>query len=304
MRVSKRLSQVLQTSKEIPFDDTTKIIIISDCHRGDNSRSDNFAKNKNIYLAALRYYLKEDYIYIEIGDGDELWENKYLSTVINNHIDVFTLLSKFYRKKRLYMLFGNHDIIKRNRWLRKNIMREFYDEKRKKYITLFPHIEIDEGLILRYNETGDTIFLTHGHQGDFFNDNVWKLTRFLVRYVWKPLELIGVRNPTSAATNHNRQKSVEKKLISWSIKNKQMIIAGHTHRAVIPEVGEHLYFNDGCCTHPRHITCIEIVNGEISLVKWDVKFKENRTLYIDREIISGPTKLKDYFDSVDKLSEK
>ena len=55
------------------------------------------------------------------------------------------------------MLFGNHDIIKEIDGL-ENIMREFYDEKRKIYY-LFPHIEIDEGLILRYNETGDTIFL-------------------------------------------------------------------------------------------------------------------------------------------------
>jgi predicted phosphodiesterase len=108
----------------------------------------------------------------------------------------------------------------------------------------------------------------------------------------------------STATNGNKQKTVEKKLISWTIKNQQMLIAGHTHRAVFPKVGNHLYFNDGCCTHLRYITCIEIENGFISLVKWDVKVSENRSLHVDREIIAGPIKLRDFFDSKSKLKVK
>ena len=55
MGVAKKLSKLLHESKELTFDDSTKIVLFSDCHRGDNSRSDNFAKNKNLYLAALKY---------------------------------------------------------------------------------------------------------------------------------------------------------------------------------------------------------------------------------------------------------
>ena len=33
------------------------------------------------------------------------------------------------------------------------------------------------------------------------------------------------------------------------------------------------FFNDGSCVHPRSITGIEIENGEISLIKWEISTK-------------------------------
>lgn len=301
MTVSKRLSQVFNSSKEIPFDDYSKIIIMSDCHRGIGNLGDQFAKNQNLFLAALRHYLNENYTYIEIGDGDELWENRNLGKIITSHSDVFRLMANFYKKDRLYMLFGNHDNIKRDKYLRNTMLKEYFDKRTQKYISLFPDIEIYEGLILKYAQTGDKIFLAHGHQGDFLNDTAWRAARLLVRHLWRPLELIGIRNPTSAATNDKIKNSVERKLIAWTIKNKQMLIAGHTHRHMFPQIGEHLYFNDGCCTHPCNITGIEIVNGTISLIKWNVKTREDRSLFVDREILEGPIKLKEYFDSISSL---
>jgi UDP-2,3-diacylglucosamine pyrophosphatase LpxH len=301
MTVARRLSQVFASSQKISFDDTSKIIIMSDCHRGYGNHGDNFLKNQNLFYTALRYYYNEGYTYIEIGDGDELWENRYLSPIITNYNDIFLLMSKFYKKDRFHMLFGNHDIVKKNEYVKSNILQKYFDEHHQKYISLFPHINIYEGLILNYKKTKDKIFLIHGHQGDFLNDTIWKFARLLVRYLWKPLELIGVRNPTSAATNDKKKKVTEKRLIDWTIKNKQMLIAGHTHRAMFPQIGEHLYFNDGCCINPHYITGIEINDGSISLIKWMVKTRDNRNLFIDREILIGPIKLKDYFNSTSQL---
>jgi hypothetical protein len=48
---------------------------------------------------------------------------------------------------------------------------------------------------------------------------------------------------------------------------------------------------------PRHITGIEIQNGEIMLVKWAVKPKEDGALYIIREILAGPKKLNEILDA-------
>lgn len=297
MDTHKKLSKVFDTSKEISFNDDSKIIIMSDCHRGNGSFNDNFAKNKNIYLAALRYYYKKGFTYIEIGDGDELWENEHLESIIASHNDVFSLLSKFYQRKRLYMLYGNHDIQKIDDYIKTSVLKEYYNKYTKKNMPLFADINIEEGLILNYEKTGDKIFLTHGHQGDFLNDTIWKIARLLAKYLWGPLELIGIRNPTSVAINDRCKNKVEKKLIAWTKNNNQMLIAGHTHRTVFPKPGKHLYFNDGCCTYACHITGIEITNSCISLIKWSVKTKEDRTLFIDREIIDGPIKLRDYFNS-------
>jgi UDP-2,3-diacylglucosamine pyrophosphatase LpxH len=293
-----RISQVFETAEQIPFDDSSKIVLMSDCHRGDGSWADEFLKNQNLYFAALNYYYNEKYTYIEIGDGDELWENNKLSDIINTHSDAFWMLSKFYNAGRLYMIFGNHDIVKKNNKFVKSDLYQYFDEQEKKYIALFQNMKTHEGLILKHRYTSDKIFLIHGHQADYFNDKMWRLTRFIVTYLRKPLELFGMNDFTSAAKNYKKKKSIERKLIEWVKREKNMLIAGHTHRPVFPEVGEPLYFNDGSSVHPRCITAIEIAAGSIILAKWSVKIRNDSTLFIGREVLAGPRKLKDYFNGV------
>jgi len=110
------------------------------------------------------------------------------------------------------------------------------------------------------------------------------------------LELLGANNPTSTAKDYRKKERVERKLTQWVIKENCMIITGHTHRPMLPEIGEPLYFNDGSCVHPRCIIAIEIVKGEVVLVKWATKTKKDGTLTISKEILAGPRKLRNYFD--------
>jgi predicted phosphodiesterase len=93
------------------------------------------------------------------------------------------------------------------------------------------------------------------------------------------------------------KNSVDIKLIEWSSKHNQLLICGHTHRPVFPKPGESLYFNDGSCVHPRCITAIEIRNGTIALVKWAEMTRADRTLYVGRQILEGPTRLLEYFQA-------
>ncbi len=83
--------------------------------------------------------------------------------------------------------------------------------------------------------------------------------------------------------------------MNWTIEQNQMLIAGHTHRPVFPKPGEPLYFNDGSCVHPRCITAIEIENAAISLVKWTIKVRKDRSLYVERLVLEGPSPLNTYF---------
>lgn len=295
MNTTKRLSKVYESAEEFVFDDSLKVVLMSDCHRGKGDWADEFSKNQNICFVALNHYYNKGYTYIEVGDGDELWENRNFSDVKRIHSHIFWLLSKFYKENRLKFIFGNHDMVKKNPTFVKSNMYEYYDEENKKNISLFKDIKIHEGLILKYNSTNNKIFLVHGHQGDLLNDRFWRLSRFLVRYLWRPLNMFGVKDPTSAAENHHKKHKVEKRLIKWAKSEKQMLIAGHTHRPMVPEMGEPLYFNIGSCVHPRCITAIELEFGNISLVKWYVNTKEDGTLFIDRKVLVGPQKLKDYF---------
>ena len=296
MDTLKRITQVFEAAEEVPFDDASKIVFMSDCHRGDGSWADDFSRNQNPYFAALTQYYNEGFTYIEIGDGDELWKNKRLSDIVENHSNVFWLLSKFYKEGRLHLIYGNHDIVKRSPKFVKRNLQQYYDEREKRYMPLFENIKVHEGLVLRHTSTGDRIFLMHGHQVDFLNDKLWRLARFLVRYLWRPLETYGVNDPTRTAKNYYKKEAVGNKLTEWVVKEKQMLIAGHNHRPMFPEVGEAPYFNDGCCVHPRCITAIEIINGFILLVKWHVSTREDGTLFIGREVLAGPKKLNDYFN--------
>jgi UDP-2,3-diacylglucosamine pyrophosphatase LpxH len=297
MSTFKRVSQVFKTAEEIPFDDSSKIVLMSDCHRGNGSWSDAFSKNENLYFVALSYYYNEKFTYIEIGDGDDLWKNNNFSDIKQEHSDVFWLLSKFFKEERLHFIFGNHDIVKKNSKYVKNNLYEYYDEREKKTVSLFKNIKIHEGLILRYAVTNDKILLIHGHQGKCINDRMWWLGRFLCRTLWEPLSSLGINNPTSAAKNHYTKEAVEKKLTEWVKRKKHMLIAGHTHRPMFPETGDLPYFNAGSSVHPRCITAIEIIGGSILLVKWNVKTKEDGSLYIGKEVLAGPRKLKDYFNA-------
>lgn len=293
MSVYKRLSQVYHSADIIPFDQNSRIVLMSDCHRGDGNWNDNFAHNQNLFFAALNYYYEQNFIYIELGDGDELWENRDINQIITMHSDAYWLMSQFYQEGRFHMLFGNHDMEKK--FYGPDKLASYYNESEKRRVPLFPDIKIREGLILEQKENGNRILLAHGHQGDFLNDRIWRIARILVRYLWSPLELVGFNDPTSAAQNYDRKETVEGTLAKWSKNNHTMLISGHTHRPVFPRPGEHLYFNDGSCIHPRCITAIEIVNGSITLVKWSIKTRHDRTLLVDREILAGPESIDHYF---------
>lgn len=294
----KRLTGVFNAAETIDFDDSSKIVLISDCHRGTGNHKDDFSNNQTVYFAALNYYFNHKYTYIELGDGEELWENTSIADIKQAHSDVYWLLSKFYEQGRLYMIFGNHDIVKKNDRFIKENLSYFYDEREKKEKPLFENIKIPEAYILHYAETGDKILLVHGHQGDVLNDYCWRLARFLVRYAWGPLEAVGVNDPTSPAKNYEKQLKATNRMLAWSRKEHTMLIAGHTHKPVFPDVGGTLYFNDGSCVHPRCITAIEIIGGTISLVKWSIKAGYDGILFAGKEVLEGPIRLSDYFHNL------
>lgn len=294
MDTLERISKVFASAKEIPFDDSSRFILMSDVHRGDGTWADDFSRNQNLYFAALTYYYQENYTYIEIGDGDELWKNKKLADIINVHSDVFHLLVKFFKEDRLFFIFGNHDMVKKKEKFVKNNLYHYFDERVKKIVPLFENIQIHEGLILKHKVSGQKILLIHGHQVDFLNYDIWTFARFLVRYLWRPLELFGVNDPTSTAKNYQKKADIENKLIEWVTQEKHMLISGHTHRPMFPEVGNPPYFNDGSSVHPYGITGIEIAEGSITLVNWNIQTKNDGTLFIGRGILAGPRQLKDY----------
>jgi predicted phosphodiesterase len=295
MSSAKRLSRAYANAKYIPFDDTSKFILFSDCHRGDNSFADDFANNRNIYFHALNHYYNEGFDYCELGDGDELWENLHFESIFEAHKNVYKLLKKFHLEKRLHMIWGNHDMVYKDKAYVDKYLSSYFEPIDNTDKELFEGITYNEAIILKHTKTQQELFLTHGHQADWWNYTFWRWGRFLVRILWKPLQVWGIADPTSPAKNFKELIKLERRIKRWILQNNLLItIVGHTHRPRFPEPGDIPFFNDGSCVHPRSITGIEIENGQISLIKWQIDTTLDGTLKVVRLLLEGPQKLVDY----------
>ena len=294
MRATNRLTKAYKNALNITIDKNSKYIFFSDSHRGDDSISDEFVRNQNIFLHALNYYYKEGYSYVEVGDGDELWEYKNFSVIRLAHTDVFTVMKKFYDSGRLIILYGNHNIYLKSKFFVKSNYYQYYDEYNQKTVDLFKGIKPREALVLRYKENGQKIFVLHGHQGDFINDQFWIFSMLLLRYLWKYFHLVGFDNPTSPARNLFKRHKVERVYGEWIKKHEVMLICGHTHRPKFPKEVDLPYFNTGCCIRTRGISGIEIINGEILMVDWRIAADEDGGLKIFRTVVRGPEPIEKY----------
>ena len=295
MSSQSRLSHAFKNAKKVSFDDSSKLILFSDCHRGDNSFADDFARNKNIYFHALKHYYNEGFTYFELGDGDELWENLSFTEIFQAHRNVYELFMLFHQENRFHLIWGNHDMVYRNPDSVKKYLHSYFDRKTNETKPLLPNLKVEEAIVLEHNKTKQQLFLTHGHQADFMNYVVWRFHRFMVRILWRPLQVIGIYDPTSPAKNYNETIKLERRVKTWIQQTGKLItIIGHTHRPRFPEQGQIPFFNTGSCVHPRAITGIEITNGQLSLIKWQTSTTEDGTLRIIRVLLEGPCDISDF----------
>lgn len=294
MDYDSQLNKAFEQAVHLPLTPDSKYILMSDCHRGNGTPTDDFLKNQNLFFTAMQYYYKAGHTYIELGDGDELWESRCMSQIIGVHSDAFWLLSKFYKENRLYLLYGNHDVVKSAPHYAQRNFSYYYANEEKSSAPLFPKIRYHEGLILDVIPGMKDVYLTHGHQADFFNYKFWKLARFLVRYLWRPLEYNGFVDPTSASKNNVRKRRIEQRLKNWTKNEQHILITGHTHRPKLADTSSIPYLNTGSCVHPRCITGIEIENHCFTLIKWTYCTREDFSIAISREILAGPICINDY----------
>lgn len=285
--VRERLTETLDAALEVPFDDSSRLVFFSDCHRGDNSRIDAFSRNEALFLWVLEHYYGAGFTYVEVGDGDELYKHRF-SEVRRAHARAFDLLHKFDRQDRLHLVVGNHDI---------QGQREDQVEKEG--------IVAHAGLLLRHVRTGQQLFVLHGHQVDLMSDRFRGLGRLFVHCIWKPLQLMGVLDPIGQVRYIHKCKTIEQKMIAflavqaarierrvieWMMVHHQAVICGHTHRPAFARAGAPPYFNTGSCLVPDVMTGLEIQNGEIAMVRWSVR--QNGTLRLKREVMAPPRKLR------------
>jgi len=152
---------LVRNKKNIPLNRDTRLVIFSDLHRGVGDWADDFMHNSLLFVSALDHYFQQGFTYIELGDGDELYENLRLSDIAQVHGEVFRSLNAFHKKSRMIYIWGNHNKQFANKkWLARQLQRA-----RSHIPDLFFDLEVYETALL-----GEKIFLFQGHQGAQIND--------------------------------------------------------------------------------------------------------------------------------------
>jgi UDP-2,3-diacylglucosamine pyrophosphatase LpxH len=278
VRADRRLTEVFRSAHHIPFDDSSRFILFSDCHRGDKSRADAFAQNEGLFINALSHYYRRGFHYVEVGDGDELWQNRRFSAVRQAHHRTYDLLHRFNSRGGLHLILGNHDIQGRQ--------RDGMDKD---------GLPVHEGLVLRHARTSQRIFVVHGHQVDFKSDYLQLMARFATRHIWRRIQLLGIGSRPSQVEETRNRSRIRQRLVEWADTHSQMIICGHTHTPAFPANGGAPYFNTGSCVYNDYITGLEIKDGWIALVKWSrpsISGREGRPA--SRELLTRPRRLQQF----------
>ena len=164
MSRDRRLNLAYSRAKRIAIDDKSKVVLFSDCHRGRGNNADGFAKNQKLYYTALAHYYRHGFTYIELGDGDELWEERHMRDIKGEYDHIFGLLAVLYQEGRFHMLYGNHDMVKRReKWVRENLW-EYRPRSRDTPVPLFPDITVEESILLVHTQTVEKRLLQWGER--------------------------------------------------------------------------------------------------------------------------------------------
>lgn len=292
----------------IPFDiEKGKFIIFSDQHKGAKDLADDFRNAEPNYLAALQYYYGEEYVFINLGDSEELWESTPKTVIEKNRV---TLLeeAKFLLAGRYHRIYGNHDLEWKYAIQQTLYLKPIFGDK----------LQVCEGLVLQtsYQNKNYSIFLTHGHQGDQKSDGN-PFSTWVVAAIWTPIQRFFEISIDTISDSFELVDKHNIMMYEWSATQKDLVfISGHTHKPVFASLDhierlakqlEHAqasndteqvkyltdqlekrkteyagkkliktmaiptYFNTGCCCFSDgDITGIEIADGFIRLIKWEI----------------------------------
>lgn len=244
-----------------------KLIVFSDHHRGKRDGADDFSACEATYLKALNYYHNRGYTLLLLGDVEELWENRP-QEINQSYHNVLTKEAAFHNDNRLLRVWGNHDDLWR---YPSEVKAHFHDQ--------FPDLTIYESVQLTITHDGQTlgtILFLHGHQGTMFSSQFATVSKLFVRYIWRPFQRLFKIPVTTASKNKGLRYKTDYAMDYWaSIREKQLIVCGHTHHYIFgsyvldDEDSQPCYFNTGCCSYGNgNISGLEISNGKIRIIEW------------------------------------
>jgi UDP-2,3-diacylglucosamine pyrophosphatase LpxH len=305
----------------IPFDaDTGKIIVFSDQHKGARNGADDFMICEPNYLAALDYYNEKEFFFISLGDNEELWENRW-PRVKEKNTATFEKEKKFIARNAFIKTFGNHDLFWDMNPFAPIELEKVYGQKIKIYEGVVLKTKVGDRLLsvfLTHGHQGDA--QSDGNWfSKFFVANVWApLQAYLkinpntpayndvkkslhnrIMYEWSAkqkdtLLITGhTHQPLFSSLTHlerlyrqllQAQKSNDSDLVEQlkaEIKKREPQFTSVSADYLEMKGG---YFNSGCCCFSDgDITGIEIEDGYIRLIKWELENGKSRRCVLEEK---------------------
>lgn len=294
------------------------IIIFSDQHKGGRDGSDDFMLAETSYLTALRYYYDKGFTLINLGDCEDLWESRP-SIVIEKNRSALLEEALFLQQQRYYRIFGNHDLEWAYQIPRDQFLKPLFGKELKVYEGLalkMKYKDADETIFLAHGHQGDK--RADGNAfSKWFVAAIWTpVQRWLnirldnvsdsfdlvdkhnvMMYEWsqqyrKMLLISGhTHRPVFASMDHidRLTKQLEKAMqqgdqeritaIQTALDKRKSEYAG---KEFVKTMVSPSYFNTGCCCFSDgDITGIEITEGVIRLVKWELEGKNVNRLVLE-----------------------
>ncbi len=285
-----------------------RFIVFSDQHRGARDGSDDFAVCEKSYLGALEYYNREGYFYINLGDCEELWENTMFGIAKNND-EVYKKEKLFIDRDAYCKVFGNHDLFWDNDPLSSAWLKKIYGKSIRIFAAVLIRVEWPAGSYLdifcTHGHQGDKQsdgnvfskwfvsyvwgplqkFLKININSPSANDNL-KTLHNMYMYDWSAAQenillITGhTHQPVFNSLTHlerlyqklekaktlNDADALEKIEAEIPRRRREYDFVNHSFENMKPT-----YFNSGCCCFDDGtITGIEISEGSIRLVKWNL----------------------------------
>jgi UDP-2,3-diacylglucosamine pyrophosphatase LpxH len=303
----------------IPFEEHVgKFIIFSDQHKGARDGADDFMLAEPNYLTALEFYNQNSFFFISLGDNEELWENS-LSKVKKYNLATFEAEKKFFNRNAFIKIFGNHDLYWDNDPLAWMQLKIIYGEKLKIYEGVILVVSIGDKkfeICCTHGHQGDAS--SDGNWfSKFFVANIWApLQAFLrinpntpaydaelktlhnsIMYEWsakqqarllitghthQPVfasltQLERLYKKIQLAKRDNNPETVSELEKETRKQEKKITAVSVDYLTMIPS-----YFNSGCCCFSDgDITGIEIADGCIRLIKWEMQDQKPQRIMLE-----------------------
>jgi len=234
-RVGKRFNQVFSNGTHVPLtldlDQGDKLVVFSDNHRGTGDGADDFRLCEASYLAALRHFADSGHRVVLLGDIEELWEVGPANSakIFALYPEIYDLERELNQQGRLVRVVGNHDFY----WWRKPGRLE----------KAIGPTQVVESVLVDVSSAGGhlgSLFLLHGHQGDFWSEDLRDAGEKVVHEVWANLQrATDVRSSVWEGEvfdlRGHRDRSV---YYDWAVTRERTVtVTGHTHKGILPDPG-------------------------------------------------------------------